>query len=353
MNPQLLAQTGPLSGQRLELAAPVVTLGREAGNTVVVPDQTVSRNHARISVVNGAATIEDAGSSGGTFVNELRISGPTVLKVGDVVRLGGSSFTFTPGTSVSPMGLTATMPSRAGRRREVGSAEQAQVPMPTSAPAPVTGNSGCMPDFSQFGRDLEGCMPLLLRMLIIFLIIVAVVAVIGGIVFLVGIAASGVSVAPGVSGGGSGTTTGGGSPQPSSQPQQQPPPQQQQQQQQPTHAANGAIRIVKVRTAYLAREGYMAPVPVALIDWQNVGSESVVEVFADVTSYDKDGKVIGLQKAVRIYTGAAVPPNGSHSDNDKTDGVILSLDQGKGQALDHAAVTPTEIRVEQASNPEE
>ena len=119
------------------------------------------------------------------------------------------------------------------------------------------------------------------------------------------------------------------------------------------HAANGANKILKVRTAYLAREGYLAPVPVALIDWQNVGSESIVEVFADVTSYDKSGAVIGLQKAVRIYTGASIPPNGTHQDNEQIDGVLLTLDQGKAQALDHAVVTPTEVRIQAGPQPEE
>jgi hypothetical protein len=119
------------------------------------------------------------------------------------------------------------------------------------------------------------------------------------------------------------------------------------------HAANGAIKIIQVRTAYLAREGYLAPVPVALINWQNVGTESVVEIFADVTSYDKAGAVIGLQKAVRIYTGPSVPPNGTHQDAEHTDGVLLTLDQGKGQALDHATVTPTEVRIEVAPSSEE
>ena len=341
-----------MAGQRFELAAPVVTIGREAGNTIVIADQTVSRSHARISVVNGLATIEDAGSSGGTFVNDYRISGPTVLKVGDVVRLGGSTFSFTPGTSVSPMGVTATMPSRSGRRKEVGSAEAAQPPMPTAGPLPTTGNTGCMPDFSHIGRDLDGCMPMLLRLLLIFVIIVVVAAVIGGVVLLAGAIATGVSgIHSGGSAGGSGSTTGGGGTPPPPPPQQQQQQQQQQPKQQPVHAANGAIKIIRVRTAYLTREGYLAPVPVALIDWQNVGTEAVVEVFADVTSFDKDGKVIGLQQAVRIYTGPAVPLNGTHEDKEQADGVLLTLDQGKGQALDHAIVTPTEVRVEVGSAP--
>ncbi|MHB8637036.1 MAG: FHA domain-containing protein [Fimbriimonadaceae bacterium] len=342
MNPHLLAQSGPSAGQRFELTAGLVTIGREPGNAVVIADQTVSRNHARVSVINGAATIEDAGSTGGTFVNDVRIAGPMQLKVGDVIRLGGSTFAFVPAASVSPMAVTATMPTRAGRRKEVGSAEAAKPPVPTAGPALPPSRDGCMPDLSQFGRDLDGCMPLLLRLLLIALIIIIVSALLGGVVFLIGVLAGGAGALSGKSPAapttsGSGSPSGGGNPPPEQQsPQQQPPP---------TQSANGAIRILKVKTAWLAREGYLAPVPVALIDWQNVGKESVVEVFADVTSFDKLGAVIGLQKAVRIYTGAEVEPNGTHEDDEVGGGVILSLDQGKTHSLDHATVTPTEVRV--------
>lgn len=337
----------------------MTTVGRDPGNSLVVADQTVSRNHARLQVINGAATVEDVGSSSGTFVNDARITTPVLLKVGDVIRFGGAQFAYSPAASVSPMGITATMPARSGRKREVGSQEAAARAVPPPA-APVT-NQGCMPDFSQFGRDLDGCMPLLLRLLIIFIVIVVVAGLIGGAVMLVASLGGAPGLMPGVgapAGGGGGNGGGGGGagggPSPAGQ-QKPPPPPPQQQQQQQTQAANGSIRVIKVRTAYLAREGYAAPVPVALIAWQNVGSAPVVEVFADVTSFNAQGKVIGLQKAVRIYTGPAVPSNGTHEDTESNEGVILSLDQGQSSALDHATVSPTDVRIESTngSTPEE
>jgi pSer/pThr/pTyr-binding forkhead associated (FHA) protein len=48
----------------------------------------VSRRHARIIVVSGAATIEDLGSTNGTHVNGERISVPTRLAPGNEVALG-------------------------------------------------------------------------------------------------------------------------------------------------------------------------------------------------------------------------------------------------------------------------
>ncbi len=342
MNPILLAQSGPLAGQRFELAPGATTLGREAGNTIVIADQSVSRNHARITVAALVATLEDVGSSGGTFLNEARLSGPTILKVGDTIRLGGTAFSFTPAASVSPMGVTATMPSRSGRKREVGSAEAAQPTAPVM-PSSYSSNPGCMPDFSHIFKDIEGCLPWLLRILIILVIVAVVVGIIGGII-LCGVAGVGtLSGAAGATGGAAHPAAGGGSGSSGGSP---PPPDQQQQQQQPTQPANGAIQIIAVKATHVAREGYLSPVPVVLLTWKNVGANAVVEVFGDITAFDKQGTVIGIQKGVRIYTGPAVAAGSTHTDDEQKEGELLTLDQGKDQALDHATVTPAEIRVQ-------
>jgi putative peptide zinc metalloprotease protein len=66
-----------------------MTIGRAPGSTVVLDDPTVSRVHARISGGNGGGlTIEDAGSSHGTWVDGARISHPIELRDGVKLRLG-------------------------------------------------------------------------------------------------------------------------------------------------------------------------------------------------------------------------------------------------------------------------
>jgi putative peptide zinc metalloprotease protein len=68
-----------------------VTLGRAPGSSVVLGDPTVSRLHARISPGNGGApVIEDAGSSHGTFLDGVRVTGPVPLRDGAQIRLGDS-----------------------------------------------------------------------------------------------------------------------------------------------------------------------------------------------------------------------------------------------------------------------
>jgi putative peptide zinc metalloprotease protein len=71
----------PLTGE--------MTLGRSPDSTVVLEDPSVSRTHARIS----ATGIEDAGSSHGTFVDGVRITGPMGLRDGAKIQLGDQVLT--------------------------------------------------------------------------------------------------------------------------------------------------------------------------------------------------------------------------------------------------------------------
>ncbi len=66
----------------------VLSIGRHSGSDLVLPDSSVSRAHARITVSEGRLFVEDVGSRAGTFVNDVRIAGMTPVQVGDNVRIG-------------------------------------------------------------------------------------------------------------------------------------------------------------------------------------------------------------------------------------------------------------------------
>src|SRR5438067_10533049 len=68
-------------------------IGRHAdGAGRLADDDEISRSHARISLDrSGFCAIEDLGSTNGSFVNGLRISGPQTLSVGDTIELGGTT----------------------------------------------------------------------------------------------------------------------------------------------------------------------------------------------------------------------------------------------------------------------
>jgi DNA-binding winged helix-turn-helix (wHTH) protein len=72
------------------------TLGRSRDCRLVVDDDTVSRVHAVIRIDEGArrATLEDHGSTNGTFRRRTRVTTPIDLADGDVIRLGSASVTI-------------------------------------------------------------------------------------------------------------------------------------------------------------------------------------------------------------------------------------------------------------------
>src|SRR5262245_35612837 len=64
-----------------------LTVGRGRDNDLSVPgDEFASARHARFEPRRDGVYVEDAGSTNGTFVNGIRLSGDRRLVPGDVVR---------------------------------------------------------------------------------------------------------------------------------------------------------------------------------------------------------------------------------------------------------------------------
>jgi predicted component of type VI protein secretion system len=85
---ELVVRSGSAAGLRVEVAGDVV-LGRE-GADVILSDPEASRHHAVVRLAAGGLEIEDLGSTNGTFVDQVRISGPTRLTAGARIRIGAS-----------------------------------------------------------------------------------------------------------------------------------------------------------------------------------------------------------------------------------------------------------------------
>jgi hypothetical protein len=74
--------------QRIPLPDGDHMIGRDPEARVRVDATNVSRQHARISIAHGAATIEDLGSKNGTMIGEQRVRGVTALTDGDRIQIG-------------------------------------------------------------------------------------------------------------------------------------------------------------------------------------------------------------------------------------------------------------------------
>ena len=82
-----LAEKGGAS-QQLSFDKSEVTIGRLAGNDVVLSRGSVSKNHARIAVEDGKLILVDLKSTNGTYVNGKKIAAPQVIRPTDKISIG-------------------------------------------------------------------------------------------------------------------------------------------------------------------------------------------------------------------------------------------------------------------------
>lgn len=74
--------------RRVPLSAGENVLGREPEGGIALDSHTVSRRHARITVSERGAILEDLQSKNGTFLRDKRVTTPIALADGDQIRVG-------------------------------------------------------------------------------------------------------------------------------------------------------------------------------------------------------------------------------------------------------------------------
>lgn len=86
----LSVEKGPktLRGVQLSVIGPII-VGRAPGADILIPDDVVSRRHARFTLMGGDLMVEDLGSANGTRLNGEPVTQIQRCNEGDVIRIGG------------------------------------------------------------------------------------------------------------------------------------------------------------------------------------------------------------------------------------------------------------------------
>ena len=86
---KIMYLNGALTGQTMELAPSGTTIGRESDNVIQLPMGGVSRYHAKIECdAAGNWLIRDLGSTNGTLVDDVPVTGAARLVAGSVITIG-------------------------------------------------------------------------------------------------------------------------------------------------------------------------------------------------------------------------------------------------------------------------
>ncbi len=121
--------TGPMAGRTVQISKPVITIGREANNDIVISDPSVSRLHARIVNNNGQWSVEKVATGNTVSVNQREVQNSFIADR-DTIGLGtGTTFLFL----VAP---TGEVPGIAGMRPPGQMQPQGQ-PMQPMQPTPL------------------------------------------------------------------------------------------------------------------------------------------------------------------------------------------------------------------------
>jgi len=107
-NFRLVVRRGPQPNQTYDLNKDIITVGRDITNDITINDPECSRHHMRFTRGAGGFTLEDLGSTNGTFVNGQRLTGAKPLSNGDMIGLGE---TVTLGYELARGGAGATVSS--------------------------------------------------------------------------------------------------------------------------------------------------------------------------------------------------------------------------------------------------
>lgn len=92
----LVVRSGDLTGRRFPIKVPNVNVGRAEYNDIVLPDDSVSTQHAKLQRREGIWMVVDLDSTNGTLVDGEKVRGEVPVAPGAYIRFGNVSTLFEP-----------------------------------------------------------------------------------------------------------------------------------------------------------------------------------------------------------------------------------------------------------------
>jgi ABC-type multidrug transport system ATPase subunit len=141
---QITILTGPQKGQSFQLTKLTVTVGRDAGNDIVLSDPSVSRTHARIIYTQQSGWSIEKLTNNNTVTINQRIVQQSIIHHNDTIGLGGiTTFLFLPTSTLNHIGPY----QGANNLHPLPPAPPA--PTPVIIPSPIRSSSAPLPPAAQ------------------------------------------------------------------------------------------------------------------------------------------------------------------------------------------------------------
>lgn len=86
-------------GKRYKLDQPTTVIGRSSKCIIFVDQESISRNHAKLTNKGKSVVVKDLGSTNGTYVND-KVIDEVILKDGDLIKIGRTIFKFISGDNI-------------------------------------------------------------------------------------------------------------------------------------------------------------------------------------------------------------------------------------------------------------
>jgi pSer/pThr/pTyr-binding forkhead associated (FHA) protein len=132
----VVTAVGPNNGRSIPVTGAKFVIGRDPGCHLRPASQAISKQHCAIHLRNGQVWVQDFGSTNGTLLNDVAVSGEAQAKDGDSLKLGPLEFKLQIVPTPTPADGTP-LPDKLKPLSNSGTKPAATKPASATATAPV------------------------------------------------------------------------------------------------------------------------------------------------------------------------------------------------------------------------